>query len=59
MNVDVYDTYPLTNDGRRMHFDMFLPAGCGARCSEAVRPDASTRLETRGHLILPMEACPS
>lgn len=31
MNVDVYDTYARTQDGHRIHFDVFLPAGGGAR----------------------------
>lgn len=34
MNVDIYDTYALTGDGRRIHFDVFLPAGCEHGCDE-------------------------
>ena len=31
MNVDVYDSYALADDGHRMHFDVLLPASRDAR----------------------------
>ena len=48
MNVDVYDTYTLSEDGQRMHFDVFLPAGCGARCDEKAADIARTWLYSIG-----------
>jgi hypothetical protein len=27
MQIDVFDTYVTTTDGKRLHFDVFLPAG--------------------------------
>ncbi|WP_456448978.1 DUF2024 family protein [Thiolapillus sp.] len=34
MIVDVYDTYAPTENGGRMHFDVFLPTGCEAGSDE-------------------------
>ena len=48
MNVDVYDTYALTEDGHRMHFDVFLPAGGGARCDEKAADIARRWLHSIG-----------
>lgn len=48
MNVDVYDTYALTEDGHRLHFDVFLPAGCGAHCDEKAANIARTWLRSIG-----------
>jgi hypothetical protein len=27
MQIDVFDTYVTTTDGKRLHFDVFLPSG--------------------------------
>jgi hypothetical protein len=27
MQIDVFDTYVTTTDGKRLHFDVFLPTG--------------------------------
>lgn len=48
MNVDIYDTYALTGDGRRIHFDVFLPAGCGNRCDEQAAEIARAWLSSIG-----------
>lgn len=48
MNVDVYDTYVLNRDGHRMHFDVFLPAGCGAHCDEKAADIARKWLHSIG-----------
>ena len=37
MQVDVYDTYATTADGHRMHFDVLVPQGEGARAAEYAR----------------------
>ncbi len=34
MKADIYDTYVLTEDGHRMHFDVFLPEDSGSRSEE-------------------------
>ena len=48
MNVDVYDNYALTEDGGRMHFDVFLPTGCGAGCDERAAEIARSWLRSTG-----------
>ncbi len=48
MNVDVYDTYVLTEDGRRMHFDVFLPTGLGAQRDEKAADAARAWLRDHG-----------
>jgi Domain of unknown function (DUF2024) len=48
MKVDVYDTYVHTYDGHRLHFDVFLPAGCGARCNEKAADYARAWLRSIG-----------
>lgn len=48
MNVDAYDAYALTEDGHRMHFDVFLPAACAARCDEKAADIARNWLHSIG-----------
>ncbi len=48
MNADVYDTYVLTDNGHRMHFDVFLPAGDDSRCDEKATDVAREWLRSIG-----------